>query len=141
MPNRTPAERASLAMLYFVATFFAVAAAFALLIAFTLFVPGTGLDGVWAMKPGSREGFAAIGILAPLLMLLLAAVLIFTSVALFRRRRWARWLAFALLVINVIPDAIQGILGQPTIFIPISIVAAVAVWLALPVTGRATMVR
>jgi hypothetical protein len=136
MKDLTPPERISRVLLVVIAVFFAAATVFALLIAATLIAPGTALDGVWAMKPSARAGFVSLGVLAILLMLLLAAVLAFTSVALFRRRPWARWVAFALLVVNVVPDVIQGFLGQPAIFVPISIVAVIAVWLALPVTGR-----
>jgi general stress protein CsbA len=93
------------------------------------------------MKPGSRAGFEHLGLAAPLLMVLLAVVLCFTAVALFRRLRWSRWVAVALLVINVVPDAVRGFVGSVAIFVPISIVAVVAVCLALPVTGRAVVPR
>ncbi|HEX4444919.1 MAG TPA: hypothetical protein VHZ81_15220 [Galbitalea sp.] len=137
MLSRPTPEKIARVLLLIVAVFFTVASAFALLIAVTLAFPGTPLDGVWAMKPAGRAGFLSLGIVAILLMILLAAVLCFCAIGLYRLRPWARWVAFALLAINVIPDAVQGFTGQPTIFLPISIVAIIAVYLALPVTGRA----
>ena len=134
--TRPAGERVARVILLVVAVFLVVAAAFALVIATTLLVPGTVLDGVWAMKPSSRIGFVAIGGWGILLMVLLAAVLLVAAIGVFRRRPWARWVAFALLAVNVIPDAVQS-LAQPVILIPIAVVAAVAVYLALPVTGRA----
>jgi hypothetical protein len=134
---RPLSEQIARVVLMIVAVFLTIAATFALFIACVLLFPGTPLDTVWAMKAGSRDSFASIGALGVVLMLVLAAVLIVAAIGLFRRRSWARWLAFALLVINVVPDAVQGFAGEFSIFVPISIVAAVAVYLALPVVGRA----
>lgn len=129
-------ERVARVVVLVVAVFFVVAAGFALVIATTLLLPGTVLDGVWAMKSGSRAGFVAFGGWGIVLMVLLAIVLAVTAIGLFRRRPWARWVGFALLAINVIPDAVQGFAGDVAIFVPIVPVAAIAVYLALPVVGR-----
>jgi hypothetical protein len=134
-------ERVARVVLLVVAVFFAIAAAFALLIATILLFPGSALDGVWAMKAGSRAGFVALGGWGIVLMIVLAIVLIVTVVGIVQRRPWSRWVAFALLVINVVPDAVQGFAGNVAIFLPISIAAVFAVYLALPVTGRACRPR
>jgi hypothetical protein len=119
-------ERVARVVLLVVAVFFAIAAAFALLIATILLFPGSALDGVWAMKAGSRAGFVALGGWGIVLMIVLAIVLIVTVVG---------------IVINVVPDAVQGFAGNVAIFLPISIAAVFAVYLALPVTGRACRPR
>jgi membrane-anchored protein YejM (alkaline phosphatase superfamily) len=56
-------------------------------------------------------------------------------VGLLRRRRWARWVAIVLLAANVVPDLVRAF-GEPAIFVPIVPVAAILVYLALPVVGR-----
>lgn len=137
----TAGERLARVLLLVLAVFFTVATLFALLVAFTLVYPGTPADELWAMKPGSRAGFESLGALAVLLMTVLAAVLVLAAIGLYRRRNWARWLAFALLVVNVVPDAVQALAGATVIFIPVVVVGAIAVYLALPVTGRVCLRR
>jgi hypothetical protein len=132
----SPAVRIARAVVVVVAALFFVGAAFALTVGFTLLVPGTAVDRIWAMKAGSRAPFEAIGAWGIVLMALLAGVLVVASVGLLRRWRWARWFAVLLLAVNVVPDIVRGFTVEPAVLIPIIPVAAVMVYLALPVVGR-----
>jgi uncharacterized membrane protein (DUF2068 family) len=129
-------ERVARVVVLFVAVFCVAASAFSVIVVITLLWPRSALSGIWAAKPGALDQFLALGALAVIGMLLLAAVAAIIAVGLFQRRRWARWLAVVLLAANVVPDVVRAILVDPTIFIPIVPVAVVVVYLALPVVGR-----
>jgi hypothetical protein len=130
------AERVARIVVIVVGVFLLVGAAFALTVLLSLLAPGTPLDGLWAMKAGSRQQFVGMGAGGLALLLALAAVLVPTGIGMLRRWRWARWVAVVLLAANVVPDAVQGFAGKPAIFVPIVPVAAILVYLALPVVGR-----
>jgi hypothetical protein len=132
----TPAVRVARIVVVVVGIFLLVAAIFALTVLATLLIPGTPLDGLWAMKAGSREQFVAMGAAGFALLIGLAVVLVPTGIGLLRRWRWARWVAILLLAANVVPDLVMGFEGNPAIFVPIVPVAAILVYLALPVVGR-----
>jgi hypothetical protein len=129
-------ERVARIVVVVVGVFLLVAAAFALTVLVTLLAPGTLLDDLWAMKAGSREQFVGMGAGGIALLLALAVVLVPTGIGLLRRWRWTRWVAVALLAANVVPDLVQGFAGKPEIFVPIVPVAAILVYLVLPVVGR-----
>jgi hypothetical protein len=135
-PVRTSvAERVARVVVVIVAVFLLAASVFAVVVLASLLVPGTALDGLWAMKPGSRTTFTGMGAGGGALLVGLAVVLVPTAVGLLRRRRWARWVAIVLLAANVVPDLVRAF-GEPAIFVPIVPVAAILVYLALPVVGR-----
>ena len=124
-----------------VGVLFLAITALVLVIVSSLVVPGTALDGLWSLKPGSRDVFDTLGLAGILLLLVVGAVAIATGIGLLRRRRWARWVAVVGLGVNALPDLVQGFLGRPEIFIAAVPVALVAVYLALPVVGRAMQPR
>jgi hypothetical protein len=130
------AERIARIVVLIAGVFLLVAAAFALTVLVTLLVPGTPLDGLWAMKAGSRDQFVGMGAGGIALLIGLDIVLIPTGIGLLRRWRWARWVAILLLAANVVPDVVMGFDGKPSIFVPIVPVTAVLVYLTLPVVGR-----
>jgi hypothetical protein len=134
-------ERVARIVVLVVAVFCLCASVFSLIVVVTLLWPRSALSVIWRAKPGALEQFLALGPLAVILMLLLAAAAAIIGIGLFRRRRWARWLAVILLAGNVVPDVGRAILVDPTIFIPIVPVAAVVVYLALPVVGRTFRAR
>jgi hypothetical protein len=137
IPRRpSAAERVARVVVLVVAVFCVCASAFSLFVAGTLLWPNPTLNGIWAAKPEAREQFVSLGAVGILLLAALAGVALVIGIGLFRRWRWARWAAVVLLLGNVIPDVVRAITVDPTIFIPIVPVAAVVVYLALPVVGR-----
>jgi hypothetical protein len=129
-------ERVARIVVLVVAIFCLCASAFSLIVVVTLLWPHSALASIWDAKPGALRQFLALGALAVILMILLAVAAAIIGIGLIQRRRWARWLAVILLTGNVVPDVVRAILVDPTIFIPIVPVAAVVVYLALPVVGR-----
>jgi hypothetical protein len=124
-----------------VGVLFVAITALVLVIATSLAVPGTALDRMWLLKPGSRDVFDTLGLWGILLLLVVGGVALATGIGLLRRRRWARWVAAVGLALNAVPDLVQGFLGRPEILIAAVPVALIAVYLALPVVGRALQPR
>jgi hypothetical protein len=78
------------------------------LTAFLLFFPGTSLDRIWQLNPHAREGFAALGGWAVLLMFTVCAACLIAATGLWRLRIWGLRTAIAMLSINMLSDAINA---------------------------------
>lgn len=124
-----------------VAVFFFVTTVLAAVVTVAVAVPGTALDGVWALKEQSKAGFYELGAWGAALMGVLTVVLAATAIGLVRRKPWARWVSIALLAINVVPEAIRGFAGAPDQFFVVVPIAALAVYLAFPPVGRTFRAR
>jgi len=70
-----------------------------------LLVPGSALDVLWRLNPRAHEAFAAMGLPALLLMIVICSACITTAVGLWRCARWGFWMALAILSINLVGDA------------------------------------
>lgn len=84
--------------------FFMFGALMSSLAAFLLLFPGTVLDSMWRLNARAREGFAAIGLWAVLLMAAVCAVCVAAAFGLWRCTRWGFWIALAILSINLAGD-------------------------------------
>jgi hypothetical protein len=101
------------------------------LTAFLLLFPGTSLDRIWRLNPHAREGFAALGIWAVVLMLAVCAACLTAATGLWRRRIWGLRTAIVMLSINMLSDAINAfVLHDPRTLIGLPIGGAV-IWYLL----------
>jgi uncharacterized membrane protein (DUF2068 family) len=75
-----------------------------------LLFPGTGLDRVWRLNPEAREAFRQMGPWAVLLMATVCAACALAARGLWRQAPWGRWLALAILTVNLIGDAANAFL-------------------------------
>lgn len=74
--------------------------------------PGSRLDALWRINPRGREGFAAMGAWAVVLMVAVCAACMAAAVGLWRCRRWGVWTAIAILIINLVGDAINTVISH-----------------------------
>ena len=101
--------------------------------AITLLFPGTALDALWRVNPTGHAGLLRAGALGVVLM---AGVCIACSSAargLWLRRPWAHPLACAIITVNLLADAVNGIVrGDYRTLIGIPIAGAMLFYLLSP---------
>jgi uncharacterized membrane protein (DUF2068 family) len=85
---------------------------------------------MWRLNPRGREGLAGIGGWAILLMSGVLVACAIAATGLWRGARWGYWFALILLVINLIGDVTNALLGtEPKAAIGIPIVLAILAFL------------
>src|SRR5947207_763510 len=86
--------------------FLALGALIASIAAVSLLFPGGFLEPLWQLNPRARPAFSVIGLWAPLLLGVVSVACAVAAVGLWRGRSWGRWLAMALLLINLVSDLV-----------------------------------
>jgi|SRR6266853_1212818 len=107
---------------------------FGALISFTVFVsllfPGSFLEPMWRLNPRAREAFASVGAWAVVLMFAVCVSCALAALGLWRGARWGYRLALALLVINMLGDIANVILGtEPGAVVGVPIIIAILTYL------------
>jgi len=109
---------------------FAIGTGASFISAVSLMFPGSFLEPIWHLNPNARAGFSRIGSWAILLMIAVCLSCAFTTIGLWRRRRWGYWLAVVMLVVNLAGDVVNVINGtEPRAIIGIPIVVALLAYL------------
>jgi hypothetical protein len=91
--------------------FFAAGALICLVTILALAFPGGFLDSIWRLKPEARVQFQEIGRGASIALMTLVGVACgLSAIGLARDAQWGRWLAIAVLVINVVGDSLNALL-------------------------------
>jgi hypothetical protein len=94
-----------------------------------LLMPGTVLDVRWRANPTAQAGFREMG--RPVSLLLMVAVgsaCAAAAVGLARQKAWGRWLAIAILVVNLGGDTLNALVRHdPRTLIGLP-VAGVMIW-------------
>ncbi len=112
------------------AIFFGVAAAVSAGSAISLLEPGSALDDMWRINPRGHEAFQDMGRAAPILLSVLAVACAGVAIGLWRLRRWGYQAAVGLLVVNLIGDVLNVIVGaEPRAAIGVPIVAIILLYL------------
>jgi len=75
-----------------------------------LLFPGSALDELWRVNPHAREGFAAMGAWAILLMLVVCLGCATAAIGLWRCTRWGYFTALTVLVINLTGDSLNAVM-------------------------------
>jgi hypothetical protein len=111
------------------AAFFLAGSAIACISAFAIAFPGTFLDAMWQLNPRARQGFASMGSPAVLLMVVVSASCFAAAFGFWTGRRWGYFAGIALLLVNLIGDGANVLLGtEPRAAIGIPIVL-ILLWL------------
>ena len=82
------------------------------LAAVTLLFPGSVLEPLWRLNPRARDGFAAIGSWAVLLMVLVCMACGMAALGLQRCKRWGYWMALFILTINLAGDTANAVIAH-----------------------------
>jgi len=91
--------------------FFAAGALICLVTIFALAFPGGFLESIWRLKPEARVQFQEIGRgTSIVLMTLVGTACGLSAIGLARHAQWGRWLAVAVLVINLVGDSLNALL-------------------------------
>ena len=86
------------------ATFFLFGASMCGLTILLLVFPGTRLDSLWRLNPHAHTAFHSMGAMSIFLMAMVGIACAFAALGLFRGAQWGRWLAIAILTINLAGD-------------------------------------
>ena len=106
----TDARKRSLGTVLLV-LFFAAGALICLVTIFALAFPGGFLESIWRLKPEARVQFQEIGRgTSIVLMTLVGTACGLSAIGLARHAQWGRWLAVAVLVINLVGDSLNALL-------------------------------
>jgi hypothetical protein len=110
--------------------FFFFGAAMSFLSSILLLFPGGFLEPLWKLNPRARENFTAMGIWAIVLMFVVCVACLLAALSLWRGSWWGYWLAVALLIINLLGDVANIILGtEPRAAVGIPIVVLILTFL------------
>lgn len=82
------------------------------LAAVTLLFPGSVLEPLWRLNPRARDGFAAMGSWAVLLMVLVCVACGMAALGLQRCKRWGYWMALFILTINLAGDTANAVIAH-----------------------------
>lgn len=85
---------------------------------------------MWRLNPRAREAFASVGVAAVVLMCAVCVSCALAARGLWRGDRWGYRLALALLVVNMLGDIANVILGtEPGAVVGVPIVIAILTYL------------
>ena len=129
-------QRAAATGIKLLAFFFVFGAVMCTLTIVTPTYPGSVLEPLWRVNPEARTAFTNMGPSAFVLMIVLGTACPLTAIGLFTTAEWARRLAGAVLVVNLLGDALGAMIrNDPRTLIGIPIAAAM-VWFLLSRTVR-----
>jgi hypothetical protein len=113
--------------------FFAAGFLIALTSTISLLFPESFLEPMWRLNPRARTAFSGMGIWAPVLLGVVSVACAAASIGLWRGRRWGYRVATGLLIVNLIGDVTNVMLGtEPRAIVGIPIVAALLFYLSRP---------
>jgi len=110
--------------------FFVFGALMSLTSGVALQFPGSFLEPMWLLNPRARDGLSRLGPWAILLMFSVSVACALSAAGLWRGVAWGQRLATGVLVVNIVGDAVNVLLGtEPRAAIGIPIGAALVAYL------------
>jgi len=91
--------------------FFVAGAIISFVSGVSLALPGSVLEPMWRLNPRAREAFAGMGAGAILLLGAVCLACALAAVGLWRSARWGHRLAVGILVVNLLGDVANTVLG------------------------------
>lgn len=111
--------------------FFMLGAAISFTVSVSLVFPGSFLEPIWRLNPRAREAFASVGAWAIILMCAVCVSCALAAAGLWRGARWGYRMALALLIINMLSDIANVILGvEPGAVVGVPVVTVILTYLA-----------
>lgn len=110
--------------------FFLVGALISLTASLSLLLPNSFLRSMWRLNPRAHENLSSLGLWA---VILLGAVSLFCAAAaigLWRESRWGYRIAIGLMVVNLVGDVTNVVLGtEPRAIVGVPIAATILIYL------------
>lgn len=105
--------------------FFIAGATISLTASISLLYPNSFLESMWRLNPRAHQNLSSLGLWSVVLMTTVSGFCAAAGIGLWRQRRWGYWVAVALIVINLIGDITNVVLGtEPRAIIGVPIAAA-----------------
>ena len=128
MPNKIRRPRLITAL----SIFFMMGAAISLTASISLLRPNSFLEPMWRLNPRAHENLSSLGLWA---VALLGSVSLFCAAAaigLWQQSRWGYRIAIGLMIINLVGDVTNVILGtEPRAIVGVPIAAGILIYLIL----------
>ena len=113
------------------AIFFGIATVISFTSFVSLLVPGSPLEPMWRLNPKARDAFERMGRVAPALLAAVCMACGLAAMGLWNRKPWGYRLAVGLLIVNLVGDIGNVLLGvEPRAIVGVPIVAGLLVFLA-----------
>jgi hypothetical protein len=113
------------------AIFFGLGAIISMMACVSLLAPGSALEPMWRLNPRARQAFQRVDPAGPLLLGVVSAACASAAGGLWGGKPWGYRVAVALLVVNLLGDIANVLLGvEPRAIVGVPIVAALLVFLA-----------
>ena len=111
--------------------FFSIGSAIAFTSGVSLLFPGSLLEPMWRINPRAREAFTTLGPWAVALLAAVSLTCAASAIGLWRGARWSDPLALGLLMVNLVGDILNVLLGtEPRAAIGIPIGGALLAYLS-----------
>ena len=110
--------------------FFLAGAVISLTASISLLVPNSFLESLWRLNPRGHEDLSRLGLWAVALMFTVSVFCAIAGIGLWRASRWGYWIAVDLIVINLLGDITNVLLGtEPRAIVGVPIAAAILAYL------------
>lgn len=110
--------------------FFLAGAVISLIASISLLLPNSFLKAMWRINPRAHENLTSLGHWALILMLTVSMFCAVASLGLWWTSRWGYWLAVGLIMINLIGDVTNVLLGtEPRAIVGVPVAAAILAYL------------
>jgi hypothetical protein len=104
--------------------FFALGTAISFTSMVALLFPRSVLEPMWRLNPRAREAFSSMGPWAIVLMAVVCSACLSASLGLWRGKRWGYVIAVALLLVSLLGDLANAVLGiEPRAWIGVPVAA------------------
>jgi hypothetical protein len=104
--------------------FFALGAVISFTSMIALLFPGSALEPMWRLNPRAREAFSSMGPWAIVLMAVVCSACLSASLGLWRGKPWGYVIAVALLLVSLVGDLANAVLGiEPRAWVGVPIAA------------------
>ena len=126
--TRTPRPRAITAL----SIFFVVGATISLMASLSLLLPNSFLEPIWRLNPRAHETLSRLTMRAVLLLSTVSLLCAAAAIGLWRGTNWGYWLAFVLILINLLGNVINVVLGtEPRAIAGVPIAATLLAYLIM----------
>ena len=126
LPTRTRRPR----LITTVSIFFMAGATISLIASISLLRPNSFLESMWRLNPRAHENLSRLGLWAVALLSSVSLFCAAAAIGLWQESRWGYRIAIGLMVVNLIGDVTNVVLGtEPRAIVGVPITAGILIYL------------